>query len=155
MGSDFSFSFCAHKRKRKTAGCRSRAKKSSISLNEKNSLRSNKLQLKPQGLFISLPEQRNEAKKFAGCRSEAKIFTLSLKKKNSLRSNSFFFLTVKSKNFFTLLHGGRKQTKNTANKLRAKQREHPHPTNEAMLRQKKIKVRPHFFTVKRRCFSER
>ena len=53
-----------------------------------------------------LPEQKkNETKrKFAGSRCEAKIFTLSLKKKNSFHSNSFFFLTGKSKNFFTLLH---------------------------------------------------
>ena len=65
------------------------------------------LSLKPRRLFISLPEQRNETKKFAGCRSRAKIFTLFLKKKNSLRSNSFFFFTEKSKNFFTLFHGGR------------------------------------------------
>ena len=69
------------------------------------------LSLKPRRLFISLPEQRNETKKFAGCRSRAKIFTFFLKKKNSLRSNSFFFLTEKCKNFFTLFHGGRKLMK--------------------------------------------
>jgi hypothetical protein len=79
------------------------------------------LSLKPRRLFISLPEQRNETKKFAGCRSRAKIFTLFLKKKNSLRSNSFFFFTEKSKNFFTLFHGGRKLTKNMVN-YKAKQR---------------------------------
>ena len=74
------------------------------------------LSLKPRGLFISLPEQRNETKKFAGCRSRAKIFTFFLKKKNSLRSNSFFFFTEKSKNFFTLFHGGRKLMLNMENK---------------------------------------
>ena len=90
--------------KRKTSGSRSEAKIFTLSLKKKNSLRSNERLLQPQGLFISLHEQRNETKKFAGSRSEAKIFTLSLKKKNSLRSNSFFFFTGKSKNFFTLLH---------------------------------------------------
>ena len=59
-------------------------------------------------LFLSAIRKKKITKrKTAGCRSEAKIFALSLKKKNSLRSNSFFFFTGKSKNFFTLLHGGR------------------------------------------------
>jgi hypothetical protein len=37
----------------------------------------------------------------------------------------------------------------------AKKRKHHTPTSEAMLHKKSTKVRPHFFAVKRRCFSER
>ena len=68
-------------------------------------------------LFLSVIRKKKITKrKTAGCRFRAKIFTfffgqspqqLVLKKKNSLRSNSFFFLTEKCKNFFTLFHGGR------------------------------------------------
>ncbi|MBR5194119.1 MAG: hypothetical protein IKW37_06940, partial [Bacteroidaceae bacterium] len=37
----------------------------------------------------------------------------------------------------------------------AKKEKHHTPTSEAMLHKKNTKVRPHFFAVKRRCFSER
>jgi hypothetical protein len=111
--------------------------------------------LKPHGLFISFPRRKEtKQKKFAGCTSEAKICTFFLKKKNSLRSNSFFFLTEKCKNFFTLFHGGRKLMKNMVNNKAKRRKKTPTPTSEAMLR-KSRKVRPHFFAVKRRGFSER
>ena len=68
-------------------------------------------------LFLSAIRKKKITKrKTAGCRSEAKIFTFFLNKKNSLRSNSFLFLTEKCKNFFTLLHGGRKLMKNMVQK---------------------------------------
>ena len=106
-------------------------------------------------LFLSAIRKKKITKrKTAGCRSRAKIFTFFLKKKNSLRSNSFFFLTEKCKNFFTLFHGGRKLMKNMVNNKAKRRKKTPTPTSEAMLR-KSTKVRPHFFAVKRRCFSER
>ena len=67
------------------------------------------LSLKPRGLFISFSRKKEtKQRKFAGYVPEAKICTFFLKKKNSFHSNSFFFLTEKRTNFFTLLHSCRK-----------------------------------------------
>ena len=68
-----------------------------------------KFSLKPRRLFISFPRRKEtKQRKFAGYVPEAKICTFFLKKKNSFHSNSFFFLTEKRTNFFTLLHSCRK-----------------------------------------------
>ena len=101
----FHFSFVAYPKKRLQKN-KSRTYFSSIAAE----LRRFAVAIAARAFLFPLSAQRKRnKKKSAGCRSGAKIFTLSLKKKNSLRSNSFFFFTGKSKNFFTLLHRGRKK----------------------------------------------
>ena len=94
------------------------------------------LSLKPRGLFISFafslnrrwaltlcccysrkgssflcPNKETKQRNSPAAAPELKNLCISLNEKNSLRSNSFSFLTGNARFFFTLFHGGRKQTR--------------------------------------------
>ena len=86
--------------------------------------------------FLAAERKKKQKRKTAGCRSEAKISALFLKKKNSLALKQLFLLYGKEQKF---LH---------ASPLKAGIL--PNLGKSTLLCSLSIKVRPHFFTVKRR-----
>jgi hypothetical protein len=108
-------------------------------------------------LFLLCAQKKKETKrKSAGCRSGAKFFTLSLKKKNSLTLKQLFLLHGKEQKILHAppLKAGPQRGLNIASLVEV---DGFLMVNICSQRAKRccIEYWPHFFGVKRRCFSER